>query len=486
MVRKLFSFPVAMCSLLAALAVVTVRDHFDNNDLWWHLKIGQLIWTTHSIPTEDVFSYTAFHHPLVPQEWLSEVSIYCAYALGGLRGLMVWFCIAASLLLILGYVLSWFYSKNAKVAFAGALVVCMFSAVGFAIRPQMISFVLLIAELLLIHAGRTRSAKWFWGLPIVFVLWINCHASFILGIVVAGVYLGSSFFDFRWRWLVAGRWEPVRQRMLALSLMVSIVALFVNPTGFRQIFYPFDFLFNMPSLLKSIQEFAPLSIADEPAIALIAVLVACLLAAVTGKAPLLIEELILLGLGAYLSFSHMRMLPIFGIFAGPIVARLISGFWDNYDPAKDRVLPNAGVMGASLFAIILFFPTQQNLEAQVRSGSPVKAVEFMKQNHLSGPVLNDHAYGGYLMWEAPEYPVFIDSRTDVYVWNGIFDQYLKWSNRQTDPSRLPDKYGVNLCLVAADSNRDHILSSLKNWQRVYADEQAVVYVRRPAVGHQAP
>jgi hypothetical protein len=101
-------------------------------------------------------------------------------------------------------------------------------------------------------------------------------------------------------------------------------------------------------------------------------------------------------------------------------------------------------------------------------------------------VLNDHAYGGYLMWEAPEYPVFIDSRTDVYVWNGVFDEYLKWSNRQTEPSWLPDKYGANLCLVAADSNRDHILSSLKNWQRVYSDEQAVIYVRGPAAINTAP
>ncbi len=475
-----------MCSLLVAFAVITVRGHFDNDDLWWHLKIGQFIWTTHSIPAQDLFSYSAFHHALVPQEWLSEVSIYCAYLLGGLRGLMAWFCVTASLLLVLGYLLSWFYSGNAKVAFAGALVVCLFSVVGFAIRPQMISFLLLLAELLFIYAGRTRSPNWFWGLPVVFFLWINCHASFILGIVVAGVYLGCSFFDFQWRWLVAQRWETARQRTLALSMAVSIAALFLNPTGWRQIYYPFDFLLHMPSLLKSIQEFAPLSLTDEPGIALVAVLLGCMLVAVTGKCPIRFDELVLLGLGAWLSFSHMRMLPIFGLLAGPIVARMLSGFWDNYEPAKDRILPNTVVMGASLLAVVLFFPGQQNLEAQVQSGSPVKAVEFMKQNHLAGPVLNDHQYGGYLMWEAPEYPVFIDSRTDVYVWNGVFDQYLKWSNRQTDPSGLLNKYGVNLCLVASGSNRERILDGLGNWQRVYSDEQAIVYVRRPIAGSKTP
>jgi hypothetical protein len=479
--RKIFSFPVAVCCLLAALAVFSIRGHFDNDDLWWHLKIGQVICTTHSIPTQDIFSFTAYHHPLVPQEWLSEVSIYAAYILGGLRGLMAWFCVTVSLLLIASYCLSWFYSGNAKVAVAGALIVSLFSAVGFAVRPQMISYLLLVAELMLIHVGRTRSPRWFWGLPVVFLLWINCHASFILGIVVACAHLACSLLAFETRWIVAPKWEPARRQTLALALAVSVAVLFINPGGLRQILYPFDMLFNMPTLMTSIQEFAPLSMSNELAIALLAVLVGCLLVAAMGKTPIRLDEVALLGAGTWLSFEHTRMLAIFGILAGPIVARMISGFWDNYDPAHDRILPNALVIGAALLIVILAFPSQQNLEAQVRSGSPVRAVEFIKQNHLRGPLLNDHAYGGYLMWAAPEYPVFIDSRTDVYVWTGVWDRYLRWSHMQSPPSSLPDDYGVNLCLVDSDSSRQRILDRLSNWQRVYSDEQAAVYVRKSAV-----
>ena len=53
--RKLFSFPVMVASLLVVLAVTTVRSRFDDPDMWLHLKMGQVIWTTHVIPTTDLF-----------------------------------------------------------------------------------------------------------------------------------------------------------------------------------------------------------------------------------------------------------------------------------------------------------------------------------------------------------------------------------------------------------------------------------------------
>lgn len=484
-VRKLFSFPVAMCSILAALAVITVRDHFDNNDLWWHLRIGQVIWSTHAIPTQDLFSYSSFHHALVPQEWLSELSMYGAYVMGGLRGLMAWFCISTALLLILGYILSWSYSKNAKVALAGALAMWYFSVIGLAIRPQMISYVLFVVELLLIQAGRTRSPRWFWCLPIIFLIWVNCHASFILGMTIAAVYLGCSLMGFETRWLNAPHWEPVRRRTLAVSIVASAAALFINPTCFRQVLYPFDNLINMPSMLKSVEEWAPLTIISQLGLSVLAVLIWCLLSPFMSKTSLLIEEVILMGLAACLSFSHMRMLFIFGILVGPIFARTIAGSWENYDAKRDRMLPNAIVIGSALLIVVLVFPSLENLEIQVQAASPVRAVEFLRSHQLKGPMLNDYGYGGYLIWEIPEYPVFIDSRADLYEWTGIFDQYMKWSSLQTDPAWLPDKYGANLCLFPVDSNRDHILSTLNNWQRVYSDGQAVIYVRRLVAGDKA-
>ena len=40
-------------------------SRFDDPDMWWHLKTGEIIWTTHHIPTTDIFSYTTNHHACI-------------------------------------------------------------------------------------------------------------------------------------------------------------------------------------------------------------------------------------------------------------------------------------------------------------------------------------------------------------------------------------------------------------------------------------
>ncbi len=154
--------------LLSVLGVLTVRSRYDDPDTWWHMKTGQIIWTTHAIPTTDVFSCVTNHHAWVPHEWLSQVLIYGAYRLGGYSGLMLWLCLLTSAVLIAGYLLCSVYSGNAKAAFVGAITIWLFATSGLSIRPQMIGYLLLIVELLLIQLGRTRSPRWFfWVVPAV-------------------------------------------------------------------------------------------------------------------------------------------------------------------------------------------------------------------------------------------------------------------------------------------------------------------------------
>ena len=100
--RAAFSFPVALCFALTVLTVLTVGKRFNDPDLWWHLKVGEVAWATHSIPSTDRFSFTA-NHPWVAHEWLSEVAIYATYRAGGYTGLMIWLCAVPSLLFAVVY-----------------------------------------------------------------------------------------------------------------------------------------------------------------------------------------------------------------------------------------------------------------------------------------------------------------------------------------------------------------------------------------------
>ena len=208
--RLAFSFPVALSVLLIVLMVLTVRHRFNDPDMWWHLKTGEIIWNTHHIPTVDTFSYTTHNHSYVPHEWLAQLSIYAAWHFGGYTGMMLWLCLFGSLLLIAGYILCSVYSSNAKVAFLGAMAIWLLSTVGLSIRPQLIGYLFLICELLILHWGKTRSSRWFLALPPLFVVWVNCHGSFFLGLVIAGIVLACSFLEFRMGLLVSEKWESSR------------------------------------------------------------------------------------------------------------------------------------------------------------------------------------------------------------------------------------------------------------------------------------
>ncbi len=299
--QRVFSFPVALASLLGVLAVLTVGHRFDDPDMWWHLRTGEVIWTTHTIPLTDLFSYTANHQPWIPHEWLSEVTIYGAFQGGGFLGLMGWLSILSAALLIAGYILCALYSGNAKVGFMGAIVIWLFATAGLAVRPQVIGYCLLIVELLLIYLGRTRNARWFLGLPLLFAAWINCHGSFFLGITLAGIFLFSSFFNFRLGSLVSVGWEPRRRAVFIWALVLSAAALFLNPTGVGQILYPFNVFRDMSFNVSDVSEWQPLQLANIRGVGFLVVLGIIFLTVIMRRVELFWDELLLLVAGTWLA-----------------------------------------------------------------------------------------------------------------------------------------------------------------------------------------
>ena len=479
-VRSIFSLPVFLGAMLVVLAVLSVRGRFDDPDMWWHLKLGQIIWTTHSIPTTDVFSYTTHHHAWVPHEWLSQVLIYAAYRWGGYSGLMLWLCFFTAALFIAGYALCSLYSGNAKVGFAGAMTIWFFSTAGLAIRPQMVGYLFLVFELLALHLGRTRNPRWFFCLPPLFAIWVNCHGSFFLGLIVAATVLGGSFFNLRSGLLVSSPWLPRQRWMLGVALSLSVAGLLLNPVGTKQILYPLNTMLHQPLGISQVQEWQPLQLNEPRGVAMLVVLLCIFLLLVVRRSELFWDEFLLLALGTWLAASHQRMVFVFGVLAAPILSRLLSTSWDNYVAQTDRPLPNALLIAASLAVAFWGFPNRQFLSRQVELQSPVDAVAFINSRHLSGRMLNDYVYGGYLIWAAPEHPVFVDGRADVFEWTGVLDEFGKWAMLQSDPNALLEKYKVDFCLLAQQSPMVRVLPLLGKWKVIYSDDRSVIFVRNGA------
>jgi hypothetical protein len=476
LLRAAFSFPVFLSVCLIVVAALTVRGRFSDTDLWWHLKIGQIVWTTHSIPITEILSYTAAGHVRIPHEWLSDLSIFAAFRWWGYSGLMLWLDTFSSLLLILLYLLSWLYSGNAKLSLLGGLIGWFFATAGFAIRPLLIGHLLLAVELLLLELGRRRDSRWFWGLPALFALWVNCHASWPVGLLILLVNLACSFRDLRIGGIVSHAWTPGTRRTLLATAMVSGLAIFLNPMGWQTVAYPLNVFFRID--LSSIQEWQPLSLLEARAIGLLLVVAGLALGVAAKIVQLRLEEVILVCLAAVMAIRHQRMLLLFGIVAAPIVCRVLADCWERYDPERDLRAMNAVCMALGMAVVVISFPSPAALAAQVQAANPVGAVDFIRKAHLTGPMLNAYDFGGYLIWSLPEHKVFIDGRTDVYAWTGLLGAFKRWAMLEEDPQILLKKYQIRFCVLESDSPAAHVMPYMPGWQKAYQDSLASVFVHQ--------
>lgn len=481
-IRRTLSFPAFLATVMATLTVLTVRSRFNDPDLWWHLRIGEIIWRTRTIPRVDPFAFTTHGHAWTAHEWLAQLTIYGAWKFGGYPGLMLWLCVVSSVLFVLLYALCSLYSGNAKVSLLGGLIGWFFATVGLAIRPLVIGYLFLVLELLLIHLARTRDRRWLIALPPLFAIWVNCHGSYVVGLIVMGVFWCCSFFDISMGSLICRRWPQDTRRWMGAACLLSAGALALNPVGFRLLAFPFDVFLHQTNSMTYVSEWRPLDLESARAAALFAVALIVFVIALTRRPDLRLEELILLAMGFGMAIRHERMLFVLGILAAPIVSRLLRAAWERYDPRRDHRIANSVLMLLSIFVIFSAFPGSRQLEEQVVKTSPVRAVDFIRRTGLSGPMLNEYEFGGYLIWALPEQKVFIDGRADVYDWTGVFAEMARWALIREDPNLLLNKYGINYCLLRKTAPMAQVLPFLPEWKKVYSDDLAVIFARATGQG----
>jgi hypothetical protein len=446
--------------------------------MWWHLKTGEIIWNTHSIPRVDPFSFTAYGHPWIAQEWLSEWTMYGAWKLGGYTGLMLWFAGIAVLLVIAAYLLCTLYSGNCKIAFLGAAAFWFFSTIGLSVRPHMLGYVLFMAELLALQLGRTKNPRWLLAIPPVIALWINLHSSYFLGLVVLAAVLFFAFIEFEIGLLVSRPWPRQKRRMLSIAFGLSLLAAFANPIGWKLVRYPVDNMLHQGVNFNNIQEWQQIDFSDPRGIALFALGALVLLLPLLRAVKLHAIELVLVSLAFWLAVHHARMLFIFGILVAPVLCRLLATAWDGYDPRRDNSWAAAVMLTLVLGVSVLSFPNHIMIEREIEKSNPVKAVEFLKRSGLRGNLLNEFIYGGYLIWAAPERKVAVDGRGDLYEAAGVLTDYLKWTALQADPHEYLEKQHIRICLVTKDAPAVRVLPLLDGWTKVYSDERAAILARK--------
>ena len=474
-----------------------------DGDVWWHIRAGEEVLRTGSVPRTDTWSLVAAGQPWTSQDWLANVILAIGNGFGpwGQTGLSLlfgavtvfsfWILWRAMALRVPG--IGW----ASRIIWLSAGLLLGGPVMG--VRVQV--FDLLMATLVIWlcwHFVADQRRRWLFGLPVVAAVWANLHAGWPLLFLLGGaVMVGEALDRLLDRSSPSGvrplPWRAVRD--LGLALVVSAAALVLNPNGVDLYLYPLMTV-GITALNRYVMEWFPASL-DTLFGQLLAlfVVVVVLPALIVGRRRLRIADaLILVGLSV-MAWQAIRFLlitgPVAAAVAGVVLTPLIaaSPVGRRIGPALARLSrPRGGARGwinAALIvalvalglgvAIARVSPSAQ--AAEIARSLPVGAVQWLKEHEPGERIFNRYEWGGYIGQQRPELPIFMDGRADVYG-DELLQMYVSIIGVRDDPQVEFDRYAIDHAVFPPDRPLADWFDASPHWERAYEDETAVVWVRR--------
>src|SRR5262249_34535610 len=276
---SLTSFPVALGFLIAVGVFATLRGHFAEPDIFWHLRDAQYVVSQHHIVTHDIYSFTVSGAPSVSHEWLSELVYYGAYKVAGWQGVLGLYCGLMILLVLAVYWLALRAGADPVAAGLCAALAKVLIGIGTGPRMQHLGWLCFIAVYAILQKYRAERRAPLWSLPLLFCLWINLHGSWLSGAAIWAILLLSGFLKRDLGRVQAYPWSWADVRRMVIFGALSFAALFVNPTGYKAVLYPFETMFRMPVQQQNIIEWQGVYMAGPVGLRVLVTLGAVLLVA---------------------------------------------------------------------------------------------------------------------------------------------------------------------------------------------------------------
>ncbi len=468
-------------------------------DFGWHLQFGRMITKTHTIPRDDLYSYSMPSYHFIDHEWGTDsmiAGIYDKFGITALNGIFA----------LLGVGTLYFLSRGIDVRWAGVPLFLVGGTIleFIGIRPQIITWTLL-ALLMGILWQKKVWQKWRFAIPILFLFWANIHGGFAIGIVILG-------------WFVIV--EAISNRRIdakdGLVLLLSVVATLCNPYGYH-LWVEVAKSATDSNLRWSIQEWYPAVYFTNLAFWLYVVISFFLVIRYRRKfspAALGIYALLFVS-----GMSSMRNIPIFVVVSFYPTLQGIQYLYaeaGDYLYGKERFV--RGYIGFFLICLFLYLPQLGAfVYGTIRYGDgqnsyPRGAASYLSQHLPPGNIFASYDWGGFLIWQLPEKKEFIDGRMPS--WRNqsafpsestyAFGDYQKILQGTIQFASVSKKYDIDTVLVStSDTKVQHlkilgidveknaflkrfftsntsfapVITQIKKmgWKEVYHDKTAIVF-----------
>ena len=471
-------FPAALV-LAAVFLLGLFSTEMADPDSWWHLATGRYIVRNHRLPTPDPFAYTtAKAVPAYPgedatrrfnltHEWLAQAVWYAIYAAGGFPAVVLWKAVLLSLFCGLTGFITARRARSGWWGLAAALAAAAL-AIEFAHdRPALLTYVFTAAFVAILESRRRLYL-----LPLLALVWANCHGGFFLGWIVCAAYALDALV----------RSSPNRRNIVIAGLTAVLVSA-LNPNGFASVATVLRY--RQSPLQSTLIEWSRADLWGPP-YAFDLLLYAAALSLVLSWRRVRLSDWLLFAAFAAAALLAFRNELLIGLLAPILIASYAPV--DRLKPllarAPARALPYAAL--AALAAGTAWGAARGSF-FQLRAADwsyPAGAADFLLQRRISAPLFNTYEYGGYLIWRG--LPVFIDGRA---LSESVFQDYRYiLGTPPGDPRRDATlaRYGVGAILVNSFEYNSGALYQLvpalaqpgqSAWHLVYEDAQSLLFLR---------
>lgn len=462
-----------------------------------HLTTGRDILERGFVPHTNYIWAIDPHYPWLTHELFGDIAIGGAYRLAGLKG------VAALGIVVVGLALMWSF-QMARNRGLGRITswlifvpVMLASSVHWLTRSHIFSYLFFLMIYYLTFMSRCSWKRRTLLSGLILCLWANFHGSVLIGLFMLAIKPLCNLAASAWK---AGRINKTNVEAVEFApLVAGIVGAALNVRGPDLYAYLVGYA-NHPAIMGKGGEWHVLDFSLPVGAWSFLIVAACLLLVflATPKKPPLSETILCVALFGGAVYA-MRLIPYFVLVAlptmGPLIATIretalatgggqqavqsfLSAFWradanqpqSNVSTAKQSLLRIALLVAC--IAVFILVP-RFAIDDFPADKLPVKAVDFLQQQHIAGLGFYFDNWGPYVYYRLHE-PIFIDDKTDFYP-EAFLQDY--WHAYESGQLNVLDKYNVAYVLVPVNSTLAKTLEHTATWRKAFEDRTAVVYLR---------
>lgn len=477
-------------AIFLLISLYAGKNLLNDGDTGYHIRAGEYILTTLSVPRYDMFSYLSPPLPWTAHEWLSEVIMALIHGAFGMTGIVVFFAFLIALTSFLLFKTSHTVDNDILVSLFIVILATAASRLHWLARPHVFSLVLMVVWYYLLDLYQYKGKNRLHLLPFIMLLWANLHGGFMGGFILLAAYFLGNCIDACFKEERERAESLGKAKAILLTTVICVAVTVINPYGFHILLFPFK-LTSSKELMDAVSEFISPNFHESNALYFEVLLLVFVAAIGASRYKLNAIEIILSILFIHMSLYSARYIPLFAIIATPVLSRKLNALLHDSDSRvarfiKKRSFNISGIDSAmagyfwplvSVAAVVALSATGKidfKFNPEIK---PVAAIEFLKREKITGNMFNNDEFGDCLIYGVyPGYKVFIDGRLDMYGAERL-KEYYKVSSFKQGWEKVIQKYNISWVMFGANTPLSRHLLIHKDWKLIYADKVTNIFVK---------